>query len=94
MSRLVLLLVHSRKINLSFLLVKRTLKPRPSGEVAAIADGEGDCVRLQANIIYSCLVQPVGINCYRPLILQGLSSSDDRTIINPNNRKNLKEKIK
>ena len=41
MSRLALLLVHSRKINLSFLLVKRTLKPRPTGEVAAIADGEG-----------------------------------------------------
>ena len=41
MSRLVFLLVHSRKIDLFCLLVKRTLKPRPSGEVAAIADGEG-----------------------------------------------------
>ena len=41
MSRLVFLLVYRRKINLFCLLVKRTLKPRPSGEVAAIADGEG-----------------------------------------------------
>ena len=41
MSRLVFLLVYRRKIDLFCLLVKRTLKPRPSGEVAAIADGEG-----------------------------------------------------
>ena len=41
MSKLVFMLVHSRKINFFCLLVKRTLKPRPSGEVAAIADGEG-----------------------------------------------------
>ena len=41
MSRLVFLLVYRRKINLFCLLVKRTLKPRPTGEVAAIADGEG-----------------------------------------------------
>lgn len=47
MSRLALLLVHSRKINLSFLLVKRPLKPRPSGEVRAVyRDGE-DCGRTQ-----------------------------------------------
>ena len=51
MSRLVFLLKHNRKIDLFCLLVKRTLKPRPSGEVAATADGEGfvgtgvpDCV--------------------------------------------------
>ena len=41
MSRLVFLLVYRRKINLFCLLVKRTLKPRHTGEVAAIADGEG-----------------------------------------------------
>ena len=34
------------KSTFPFLLVKRTLKPRPSGEVAAIADGEG-CGRTQ-----------------------------------------------
>ena len=41
MSRLVFLLVYRRKINLFCLLVKGIIKPRPSGEVAAIADGEG-----------------------------------------------------
>ena len=41
MSRLVFLLVYRRKINLFCLLVKRTLKPRPSGEVAPSGDGEG-----------------------------------------------------
>ena len=41
MSRLFFLLKHSRKINLFCSLVKRTLKPHPSGEVAASADGEG-----------------------------------------------------
>ena len=34
MSRLVFLLVYRRKINLFCLLVKRTLKPLTSGEVA------------------------------------------------------------
>ena len=42
MSRLALLLVHSGKINLSFLLVKRTLKPRPTGEVARFTVTERD----------------------------------------------------
>ena len=37
MSRLVFLLKHSRKINLSFLLVKRTIKPRPSGEAVNLS---------------------------------------------------------
>ena len=41
MSKLVFLLKHSRKINFFCLLVKGIIKPRPSGEVAAIADGEG-----------------------------------------------------
>ena len=41
MSRLVFLLVHSRKINFFCSLVNGIIKPRPSGEVAAIADGEG-----------------------------------------------------
>ena len=41
MSRLVFLLVYRRKINLFCSLVKGIIKPRPSGEVAAIADGEG-----------------------------------------------------
>ena len=34
MSKLVFLLVYRRKSNLFCLLVKRTLTPRPSGEVA------------------------------------------------------------
>ena len=41
MSRLVFLLVYRRKINLFCSLVKGIIKPRPPGEVAAIADGEG-----------------------------------------------------
>ena len=56
MSKLAFLLVHSRKINLFCLLVKRTLKPLTSGEVAAIADGE-DCGRTQfipAVLLFLC----------------------------------------
>ena len=41
MSRLALLLMRSKKIDLFCLLVKDIIKPRPTGEVAAIADGEG-----------------------------------------------------
>ena len=42
-TRLVFLFKYSGEISFFCLHVKRILKPRPSGEVAAIADGEGNC---------------------------------------------------
>ena len=70
MSKLVFLLKHSRKIDLFCSLVKGIIKPRPPGEVAAIADGEG-CGRTQ--FIPSVLLapHPVGGDLWSPALQRG-----------------------
>ncbi len=64
MSKLVFLLKHSRKINFFCLLVKGIIKPRPSGEVAAIADGEGNCQKFGGRTQFAHTTQPVA--SYQP----------------------------
>lgn len=61
MSRLALLLVHSRKIDLFCLLVKDIIKPHPSGEVARLVVTERTAGERSFFLPCCCFsAQPVG----------------------------------